>query len=85
MSSPLGLSEFVCSTIAQACNRPSYSVSLEANMLELNMDSLTLVSVLAQVEAVYEVELTPDETLRLIEASRVSELIDQLEQIVSQP
>jgi len=54
-------------------------------MLELNMDSLTLVSVLTQVEAVYEVELTPDETLGLIEASRVSQLIDQLEQIVSQP
>lgn len=77
------LATFVCSTIALACNRDPASVSPRAGLLDLHMDSLTLVSVLAQVEAVYEVSLTPEDTLALVSVTHVSDLIGGLEAIVS--
>lgn len=43
-------------------------------MLELNMDSLTFVSVLAQIEAVYDIEFAADEILAFLSAGSVHEL-----------
>jgi acyl carrier protein len=76
------VASFVCSTIALACNRDPGSVALDTSLLDLNMDSLTLVSVLAQVEAVYEVSLDTDDVFALIEAARVSDVVSRLEGIV---
>jgi len=80
MDDDVDLVEFVCSTIALACNRSA--VEPQARLLDLNMDSLTFVSVLAQIEAVYDVELDPDERLELLTAVQVSELIGRLQHIV---
>lgn len=80
------VSDFVCSTIALASGRERSSVRPETTMIELNMDSLTLVSVLAQVEIVYELELTADDTSMLLEATRVADLVRALEsKIESEP
>ena len=76
------VASFVCSTVALACNRDPASVALDTNLLELNMDSLTLVSILAQVEAVYEVSIDTSEVFALIEAARVADLVNRLEGII---
>lgn len=83
MTEPVDIAEFVCATLALACRKERGAVDLRTNFLELNVDSLTLVSVLAQVEAVYAVELTPNQLLPLIEARNVSELVGRLKVIVS--
>lgn len=73
------MTELVCATIALACNRAPADVAPETSLLELDLDSLTLVSVLTQVEAVFELELDADETLALLEAALVSDLVARLE------
>lgn len=75
------LADLLRVTIAQACNLEPASVTGAMSMLELGLDSLTLVSVLAQLEAVYGLELTGDETLPLLEAATVGALIEHLEAV----
>jgi acyl carrier protein len=75
--------EFVCATLAQACNRDRREISPDTQMRDLNMDSLTLVAVLAQVEGVYEIELTIDDVLSMIEATSVSELAELLAGLIA--
>lgn len=76
------LRNFVCSTIALACNRDPLTVVPETTMWELNIDSLTFVAVLTQVQAVYEFELGPDTFLILFQADSVAELVESLGQII---
>jgi len=83
MSELVGIEEFVCSTLALACNQDRATIHPQTSLFELNLDSLSLVSVLAQVEAVFTVQLTPDEMLRLIGASRIADLVNDLERIVA--
>ncbi|HEX6996825.1 MAG TPA: acyl carrier protein [Gammaproteobacteria bacterium] len=76
------VTELVCAALAQACSRDRRDVSPDTRMLDLNIDSLTLVSVLAQVEAVYGIELTPDDTLAMMEAAAVSDLAERVAVLV---
>lgn len=77
-----GLALLLCETIARACNLEPAAVTLRTHVLDTGMDSLTLVSVLAQVEAVYELELASEDTLGLLEAATVAELVERLEGLV---
>lgn len=77
------LNELVCTTLARACNRDPGEIFPRTRMLDLNMDSLTLVSVLAQVEAVYGIELTADDTLGMMEAAFVSDVVDRVAAVVT--
>ncbi|HEY8520082.1 MAG TPA: acyl carrier protein [Gammaproteobacteria bacterium] len=81
-SAATSLTGFVCDALAQACSRDRRDVSPDTRMLELDVDSLTLVSVLAQVEAVYGIELTPEDTLAMMEAAAVSDLADRLAVVI---
>jgi len=83
MSAGVDLSEFVRAAIAQAANLDAAAVSGETHLLDLNLDSLTLVSVLAQVEAVHGIELEPEEILSMLEASRVLELVSRIEAVLA--
>ena len=83
MSESIRIEEFVCSILALAANKDPTSIQPQTNLLDLNLDSLSLVSVLAQVEAVYAVQLTPDEILELIGSVRIADLVDDLERIVA--
>lgn len=74
------IGELVCSAVAQASNVSPSAVTAESRLLDLNLDSLALVSVLAQFEAVYDVELHPDEILSMLEASTVAEIIALLKE-----
>lgn len=69
------LSEFLCSTIALACNADANSISPATKMMDLNIDSLTFVSILAQVEAVFEIEILPDDIIDLLEADCVDDVL----------
>jgi acyl carrier protein len=53
--------------------------------LDLAVDSLTLVSVLAQVEAVHGIEVTLDDTLALMTAPLVSDFAGRVAALVSLP
>lgn len=65
---------WLCRTIARACHLEADAVSAESSVLELGLDSLTFVSVLTQLEAAHGIELSPDETLALLEAADVRAL-----------
>lgn len=77
------LSEFLCSTIALVCNRLDSEVSPATSFLELRMDSLTFVSVLAQIEAVYDVEFQSNEMLDFLSADRVGELSRKISRVIT--
>lgn len=76
------IATFVCSVIASACNRDPASISIGTRLGQLGMDSFTFVSVIGQVEAVYEVSLTPDDSLALFEADLVRDLVEHFEHVV---
>lgn len=81
--SELSLAEFICEAIGHACGRAPASVRMESSPLELGMDSLTLVSVVSQVEAVYGIEVEIDDLIALLNAPRVSDLSDLLERLLA--
>ncbi len=83
MNGELDLEDFIQTTVAQACNVDRETVRPDTPLLDLNIDSLALVSVFAQVEAVYDLELTPDEILSMLEAPRVSDLVTCLRELVA--
>jgi acyl carrier protein len=73
---------WLCVTIARACRVEPSRVTATSPLLELGLDSLTLVSVLTQVETAHAIELAPDETLALLEAADVGSLAARLTAIV---
>jgi len=81
-STAVSIAELVCTAVAHACGRGRHEITLDAQMADLVMDSLTLVSVLAQAEAVYGIDLDPDDTLSMMEAERVADLVDRLAAVV---
>lgn len=83
--SEIDLQEFVCSTVAQACSVDRDRIDARTNLLDLGIDSLTLVSVFAQIEAVYDVELTPDEILSMLEAPTIADLVVCMERLLQAP
>ncbi len=58
MEAPADLSSFVCDAIRRSCNNPGETISLATPMAALSLDSLMLVSLVAQVQTIYEVELS---------------------------
>ncbi len=77
------LRALLTSAIAQACGCPPSEITGSTQLVVLGMDSLTLVSVLAQMEAFYGFELTADDTLPLLVAQDVDALTGELEAIVA--
>lgn len=73
---------WLSATIARACQIERSRVAASSGLLELGLDSLTLVSVLTQVEAAHGLELSPDETLALLEAADVRSLAARLLAII---
>ena len=82
MEARADLSSFVCDAIRRSCNTAADAISLATPLAALSLDSLMLVSLVAQVQAVYEVELSPTDIVSLVESYRVSDLIDRLEELI---
>lgn len=76
------LIEWLCATLARACHLERRAVTAESRVLDLGLDSLTLVSVLTQLEAVHGFELSPDDTLALLDAPDVRTLAGTLAHMI---
>jgi acyl carrier protein len=77
-----GIATLVMDTLALACRVERTSIHPVTRLHDLDADSLTLVAVLARIEASCRVELTADDTLALFEARDVAALIAALERMI---
>lgn len=68
----------VISAVAAACNVEPMSIPLDANVLDLGVDSLVLLSIVSRIAMEHGVTLTDDQTLELFEAESLHELIAKL-------
>jgi acyl carrier protein len=84
MNSELDLDGFVCSVIASACNVELTEVTSSTNLLDIGMDSLNLVSIIAQIQIYSGVEFTSDQVVALFDASLVADLVILLRQMINQ-
>jgi acyl carrier protein len=83
VTSEFDLFEFVCEAIAQASNVDRGLVNADSRLLDLHVDSLAIVTVLAQVEAIYDVELTPEDVISTLELQTVADVLVRLEEILA--
>jgi acyl carrier protein len=72
---PASIEEAIIDAIAAACPAASATITRSTRLLDLGMDSLTLVTVLSQIEILYGVAFETDEVVELLGAEDVSELI----------
>jgi acyl carrier protein len=77
------LADFVCDALALVCNRDPCDISMDTPLLDLDVDSLTMVLVLAQVETAYAIEVTPDDTISVLRTVTVSDLVQQVGVLVT--
>jgi acyl carrier protein len=70
------LGAFVRARLADACRVPLEGLCPDTSLIELDLDSLTLVAVLTQIEMAYDIELTSEERLAALEARTPAELTD---------
>lgn len=77
------LTHFVTTRLAEGCRRPIERLRPETPLLELDLDSLTLVAILTQVEAAYNVELTADDLIGALDAHTLASLIDTLAAVLA--
>ncbi|HEU4619128.1 MAG TPA: acyl carrier protein [Gammaproteobacteria bacterium] len=83
MTEDARIAELVVQALALACGVEAGSLAAATGIGELALDSLTLVAVLARIEASFDVELTGDEMLALFEPRTVGELVAHVEALVS--
>lgn len=81
--SPAALAAWLCPVIARACHRAPTSVTAGSALLDVGLDSLTLVFVLTQIEVEHGVELSAEETLALLEAPNIGALARRLAEIIA--
>ncbi len=67
--------EVVVAAIAAACRVAPATVTRATGLLELGMDSLTLVAVLSQIEAALETRFDADDVASMLRARDVAELV----------
>jgi acyl carrier protein len=78
------LRDFVVEMIASACNADPAAIDMQAPLLDLGLDSLSLLAVVSQVEASYGVELLAEDTAGVLGAACVADLIKAMEARLSQ-
>jgi len=76
------LEQVVVSTIAGACNLDAESISLDAHLLDLGVDSLVLTSMAHQLAVEYRVSFNHEQILDLFEANSLRDLIGKLQRTV---
>jgi acyl carrier protein len=75
MDSEGDIEEFVISAIASACNCSRSAVTPEADVADLGLDSMSLTTLGAHIEAIYQCDLSEDLVQRLIDSSRVRDIV----------
>ena len=79
----MNVERVVMEAVAAACRIDAAALERGTPMSDLEADSLTFVAILARIEAVLELELGGEETLRLLGTHDVGELIDAVAGMVS--
>ncbi len=78
-----GVDDFVTSAIALACQAPPSALVAHASLVDINVDSLALASVVGQVEAVYSIEFDPEQIMKMLYSSTVGEVIETVRQVLA--
>jgi acyl carrier protein len=73
------LVDFVCARLAEACHMAPRRVRPDSSLVQLRTDSLTLLSVLTQVESAYGLCLPAEDSWALFEAADVNALVRLIE------
>jgi acyl carrier protein len=81
-TAPTDLRKYLLATIATVCGADETDVQPARKVLDVNLDSLNLLSVLNQVEAAFEVQFLPEDTLDLFRAATIEEVLQACERIV---
>lgn len=69
------IDEAILSAIAVACNLDRSSITVDASMLDLGVDSVTLIAIIAQIQARFDVHIGENELVELFDAPLVREFI----------
>lgn len=75
MSQTVPLDLFVRSAVARACERAGGDIDQDASLLDLRIDSLRMVAIVAQVEQEYGTRFTADVMMELFLAEYVGDLV----------
>jgi acyl carrier protein len=73
--SSIHMRELILDTFCAACNRERSALAPQTSLEELGLDSLSLMSVLSQVQFACGVQLNDDQTLHLLNATTVADIV----------
>ena len=79
----MDIEKFMLELIATTCRREPSPEMLHASLLDLGIDSLSLSTILAHVEAAFDCEVTPELTLRMLQGPLVLDLIGVVREIAA--
>lgn len=77
------IERFVTDALASACRLDPAAIKTATALSDLDIDSLTLVAVLSQAEARFELELTTDDIVTALGARDVGALVRILERCMA--
>jgi acyl carrier protein len=72
------LPAFVRSSIARTCNVDESTLQAGCRLGDIGLDSLSLVSIVSEIESTYGRTFTMSETLDLMNAATVGDLVERL-------
>ncbi len=71
-------SQTVVEAVARACHLDARAVSADTSVQDLGLDSMSLISVFSEIEAVYNVTFTAEQLIEMLQAATVSDLISSV-------
>jgi acyl carrier protein len=72
------LQEFVQSAVARACNIDPAALNPQTQLSDIGLDSIALVAIVSQLETAYDLRMSAVDTLDLMTAVTLGELVEQL-------
>lgn len=78
-SANTALADWLCGALATASRRERTEIGLHTSLWELALDSLSLVSIVAQVELVWGIELALEDVEAMLKSARVADILVVLE------
>lgn len=82
VSASLSLDDFLRDTIAQSCRRDPAEIHAQTRLLDLGIDSLLFVSIVAQVEAVHRITFDLDSVFALMEEPTLGSLALSIRELI---
>jgi acyl carrier protein len=79
MEAPSSLCVLLQNSIARSCNLDPAAVTADTDVLDIGLDSVSLMSILTHVEATYDFKMTPEYLGQIMEVATVRELAQIME------